>query len=103
MIYFLASAAGACEAPPVEAPPRFDDQDLAQWLREAGKRRRGAVATQAALPGMPGRGRCSVSYALAALGALAFLPYYYASVMLQIYSLPRVIVFIMVDGLPPPI
>lgn len=89
------------------SPPGFDDQDLAQWLREAGRRRPAAKAAlgEETLPGKPsGRARRSyLPYVLAALGALAYLEYYYAGVLLQIYSLPRVIVFILVDGLPPPV
>jgi hypothetical protein len=90
------------------SPPGFDDQDLAEWLREAGKRRRGTSSPvgEATLPGMPSRRarrKSYLSYVLAALGVLAYLEYYYAGVLLQIYSLPRVIVFILVDGMPPPV
>ena len=92
------------------APPRFDDQDLAQWLREAGRRRvpsRKPAVGEETLPGTPSRSASRKNrymlHLLAALGALAYLGYFYAGVMLEIYSLPRVIVFILVDGLPPPV
>ena len=92
------------------APSRFDDQDLAQWLREAGRRRRPSTRAEPPgekLPGSPGR-RAGfrnryLLHALAGLAAVAYLEFYFTGVMLQIYSLPRVIVFIMVDGLPPPV
>jgi hypothetical protein len=92
------------------APSRFDDQDLAQWLREAGRRRRPsprAAPPEEKPPGSP-RGRAGsrnryLPHALAGLAAIAYLEFYFTAVMLQIYSLPRVMVFIMVDGLPPPV
>lgn len=98
----------------MDAPPRSDDQDLAQWLREAGRRRRPSAQAERgeeSLPGLPGprTGRLTnfrnryLLHALAGLATLAYLEYYFTGVMLQIYSLPRVIVFILVDGLPPPV
>lgn len=94
----------------MEAPPRFDDQDLAQWLREAGRRRRPSARPalgEETLPGLPGRRtgfrNRYLLHALAGLATVAYLEFYFTGVMLQIYSLPRVIVFIMVDGLPPPV
>jgi hypothetical protein len=92
------------------APSPFDDQDLAQWLREAGRRRRPRAepASPKEKPPGPPRGRAGsrnryMLHALAGLAALAYLEFYFTAVMLQIYSLPRVMVFIMVDGLPPPV
>jgi hypothetical protein len=97
-------------APVQPAPPSFDDQDLAQWLREAGRRRRPSARAAPggepapALPGQrAGMKNRYLLHALAGLGALAYLELYFTNVMLQIYSLPRVMVFIMVDGLPPPV
>jgi hypothetical protein len=55
------------------------------------------------MPSRRARRKSYLSYVLAALGVLAYLEYHYAGVMLQIYSLPRVIVFILVDGMPPPV
>jgi len=99
-----------CEPSAVQpSPPPAEDQDLAQWLREAGRRRAPAKVEvgAATLPGQPSRrakrrNRLLIPV-LAGVTALAYLQYFYVDVMLQIYSLQHLIVFILVDGLPPPV
>ena len=89
--------------------PPSDDQDLALWLREAGRRRTPAKVEvgAATLPGQPSRRAKRRSRlllpVLTGITALAYLQYFYVDVMLQIYSLQHLIVFILVDGLPPPV
>jgi hypothetical protein len=102
-------SAGAANLAAVQPTPPADDQDLAHWLREAGRRRPPAKVEvgAATLPGQPSRRarrrtRVLVPI-LAGVTALAYLQYFYVDVMLQIYSLQHLIVFILVDGLPPPV
>ena len=86
--------------------PDFHDGELVRWLQEAGRRRVvrrpnpeqliGAPAAPAPAPApmarrAPGHRRHLI---LIALAALAYLPYFFADVHLQIASLPHVIVFV---------
>ena len=97
----------------------FHDNDLARWLQEAG-RRRVARKPEQALPevigapaaekaGLPAAKAASApaeksslhrhfshprALILFAVAALAYLPYFFADVYVQISSLPCVIVFV---------
>jgi hypothetical protein len=80
----------------------LNDAELARWLQEAG-RRRVVRKPDASLPQVIG---ASVSGArkrhvrnprtmtLLAIAALAYLPYFFADVYVQISSLPCIIVFV---------
>jgi hypothetical protein len=81
----------------------FHDADLANWLKEAGRRRvvrpaseSDAPATDAAAaPAAKPRNNLRHRYLLLfSLAALSYLPYFFADVYLQIATLPRVIVFV---------
>jgi len=84
-------------------------RDLAQWLKEAGRRTksaRPALATVTATP-LPADARVAPgarrSASLKRILVIALLAgsgyqYYYADVMLQISSLPSVVVFVPVPG-----
>lgn len=84
--------------------PNFQDQDLASWLEEAGRRRivrkagePVAEAAPAAAPAASERG-IYISHprelVLFALAAVAYLPYFFADVYVQIYSMKSVVVFV---------
>ena len=88
--------------------PDFHDQDLARWLEEAGRRRvvrkaeaEAAPVEQPAEPALDAPGpekRVYLSHPrellLLAMAALAYLPYFYADVYVQIYSMKSVVVFV---------
>ncbi|HYX66335.1 MAG TPA: hypothetical protein VE935_19115 [Burkholderiales bacterium] len=83
--------------------PDFHDQDLASWLEEAGRRRivrkAGEPVAEAAPAAVsaPERG-IYISHprelVLFALAAVAYLPYFFADVYVQIYSMKSVLVFV---------
>ena len=84
----------------------FNDVELARWLQEAGRRRvvrNGAHPLPEAIPGassavpVPARKqyvRNPRAMTLLAIAALAYMPYFFADVYVQISSLPCVIVFV---------
>jgi hypothetical protein len=83
----------------------FYDGELASWLQEAGRRRRARPATpfasvrDDAAAGTPTAAKHTYlrhprELFLFAVAALAFLPYFFADVQVQIACLPHVIVFV---------
>jgi hypothetical protein len=83
----------------------FSGTDLARWLQEAGRRRVvrrpelpemiGAPAAEAPLGIVqPARERTPRYLLLSSAAALAYLPYFFADVYVQIANLPCVIVFV---------
>lgn len=84
--------------------PNFHDQDLASWLEEAGRRRivrkAGEPVAEAAPATAPAAAERGVYIShpreliLLALAAVAYLPYFFADVYVQIYSMKSVLVFV---------
>jgi hypothetical protein len=83
----------------------FSGSELASWLQEAGRRRvvhpaepepqvAGTPVAAAAPAARPARISNPRQLILLAIAALAYLPYFYADVNVQIASLPRIIVFV---------
>jgi hypothetical protein len=81
-------------------------KDLAQWLKEAGRRTKSARPEVVAIPlaadarAMPGERRSASLKRILVVALLAGsgYQYYYADLMLQISSLPSVVVFVPVPG-----
>jgi hypothetical protein len=81
-------------------------KDLAQWLKEAGRRTKSARPGVVAIPlaadarAMPGERRSASLKRILVVALLAGsgYQYYYADLMLQISSLPSVVVFVPVPG-----
>ena len=79
------------------------DEDLAQWLKEAGRRRVARPVPQVSevyvstRPVASKRG-LGIRIALQALLLVAGLQYIYMDTMLQIVSLRPLVVFVLVDG-----
>lgn len=90
------------------AEPDFSGSELASWLQEAGRRRfvrkadrapvevveAAAQPPAAAAPNKPVRVSHPRELCLFAGLALAYLPYFFADVQVQISSLPCIIVFV---------
>ena len=84
-------------------------EELARWLREAGHRKR-LMGTSLVVdpPGMcmPTRPETrprfnsipSARLSVVALLAVSYLQYFYADVLLQVYSIHSLIVFVLVNG-----
>jgi hypothetical protein len=89
-------------------------RNLARWLQEAGRRTRCAAASSD-VEGKPGATHSWLDGAmdralerarwplLVALSACAFLQYFYMNVFLSIDSVRSLIVFVLVDGMLPPV
>lgn len=80
--------------------PDDDSVELAHWLMEAGRRRFPRKRADPE-PGGPGKAPRAGRYVrhpreliLFVVAAAAYLPYYYADVYLQIYSMRSLIVFV---------
>jgi len=99
-----------------EFRPCDSGEHMAQWLQEAARRTRPSSSADLEL-GTPAAAvqsptpQSSIRSALerakwplfAAVVAIAYLPYFYADVMLQIASLPAMIFFILINGQMPPV
>jgi hypothetical protein len=90
-------------------PGSTDSFQLAQWLREAGRRRTplGPAPRPSAEPVAPAPPAARTPdtrrwLLLSLLATFAFLQYFYADASLQIARLPSIIVFILVHGQLPP-
>jgi hypothetical protein len=89
-------------------------RNLARWLQEAGRRTKRAAASTD-VDGAPGAAHSWLSGAmdrrlerakwplLVALSACAFLQYFYMNVFLSIGSVRPLIVFVLVNGMLPPV
>jgi hypothetical protein len=89
-------------------------RNLARWLQEAGRRTRRAAASSD-VDGKPGAARSWLDGAmdrglerarwplLVALSACAYLQYFYMNVFLSIDSVRSLIVFVLVNGMLPPV
>jgi hypothetical protein len=104
-----------------EFRPNDSGEHMAQWLQEAASRTRpppsadlepGTPAAEVQSPTPQSQGpqrsiRSALERAkwplLAAVVAIAYLPYFCADVMLQIASLPTMIFFILINGQMPPV
>jgi hypothetical protein len=90
-------------------PGSTDSFQLAQWLKEVGRRRvrpRSAPhpSAEAVAPAPPAGSTTDARrwLLLSLLAAFAFLQYFYADAFLQIARLPSIIVFVLVHGQLPP-
>jgi hypothetical protein len=90
-------------------PGSTDSFQLAQWLREVGRRRirPPSAPRPSAEPPPPAPPAAPTLDArrwllLSLLATLAFLQYFYADAFLQIARLPSIIVFVLVHGQLPP-
>ena len=87
------------------ADPNFSGSELAQWLQEAGRRRPTPPPepqpSAEAQPPRPARRRPYIFHTrellLIAVAALAFMPYFFADVHVQIYRLKHLIAFVLPD------
>jgi len=89
-------------------------RNLARWLQEAGRRTRCAAASSG-VDGKPSAARSGLDGAmdkhlerakwplLVALSACAFLQYFYMNVFLAVDSVRSLIVFVLVNGMLPPV
>jgi hypothetical protein len=89
-------------------------RDLARWLQEAGRRTRCAAASSdvegkpsaahSCLDGAMNKGLERAKWPLlVALSACAFLQYFYMNVFVAIDSVRSLIVFVLVNGMLPPV
>ena len=83
--------------------PLMDDVEVAQWLKEVGRRRSPAPRRPAAPePPQPEEPAATAVprrwLLLALLGALASLPYAYLDAQVQIAKLPALIIFILTQA-----
>jgi hypothetical protein len=98
-----------------EFRPNDSGEHMAQWLQETARRTRppssadlepGTLAAVEQTPSPQSASRSALERAkwpfLAAVVAIAYLPYFCADVMLQIASLPAMIFFILINGQMPP-
>jgi hypothetical protein len=98
-----------------EFRPNDSGEHMAQWLQEAARRTRptssanlepGTLAAVEQTLSPQSASRSALERAkwpfLAAVVAIAYLPYFCADVMLQIASLPAMIFFILINGQMPP-
>ncbi len=88
-------------------------RNLARWLQEAGRRTKRAASSD--VEGKPGAARSSRNGAtdgglerakwplLVALSACAFLQYFYMNVFLSVDAVRSLIVFVLVNGMLPPV
>jgi hypothetical protein len=88
-------------------------RNLARWLQESGRRTKRAASGE--VDGKPGAVHSSLDGAmdrglerakwplLVALSACAFLQYFYMNVFLSIDSVRSLIVFVLVNGMLPPV
>jgi hypothetical protein len=82
------------------ADPKFDDanEELAAWLKEAGRRRatptRGENVVVVSAPDTRPLVTNGKGLALLGLAAAAYLQYFFLDVYLQIVAMPAVIVFV---------
>ena len=99
-----------------EFRPNDSGEHMAQWLQEAARRTRplfsaepepGTLAAVEQTLSAQSANRSALERAkwplLAAVVAIAYLPYFCADVMLQIASLPAMIFFILINGQMPPV
>ena len=99
-----------------EFRPNDSGEHMAQWLQEAARRTRplfsaepepGTLAAVEQTLSAQSASRSALERAkwplLAAVVAIAYLPYFCADVMLQIASLPAMIFFILINGQMPPV
>ena len=89
-------------------------RNLARWLQESGRRTKRAAAsgevdakpgaTHSSLDGAMDRGLERAKWPLlVALSACAFLQYFYMNVFVAIDSVRSLIVFVLVNGMLPPV
>jgi hypothetical protein len=95
-------------------------EDLSDWLQEAGKRRHSPQSPQTEAPAEPRPVQVEIPLqpepprpaerrstgkwlAISAVGAVAFLQFFYADVFLQIIKAPAIIFFVLVNGQLPPL
>jgi hypothetical protein len=83
-----------------------EDENLAQWLQEAGRRTVVSTAPQVnevyvRTRAVPSKRSVGIRIALQALLLVAGLQYIYTDTMLQIMSLRPLLVFVLVDGKMP--
>jgi hypothetical protein len=80
------------------ARPEDTYEGLASWLQEVGRRRLGRAPAAGVEPSKPDSAKPAPRHrrqvVLFSVLALAFLQYYAMDVMVQIYSLPSLVVFV---------
>jgi hypothetical protein len=98
----------------MDDPYMDTSRNLARWLQEAGRRTKHAAASSDSdaqpraghswLNGAMDRGLQRAKWPLlVALSACAFLQYFYMNVFLSIDSVRSLIVFVLVNGMLPPV
>jgi len=98
----------------MDDPYMDTSRNLARWLQEAGRRTKRAAASSD-VDGKPGAARSWRNGAmdrglerarwplLVALSACAFLQYFYMNVFLSVDAVRSLIVFVLVNGMLPPV